>query len=204
MRLDALPLAPLLGAALLALAGCATKPTERVILLPSPEGVVGEVSVTQAEGEHKSVRLKDAYASAAASKKEVVAQLSTRDEVNARYGQLLKGLPVRPRILTLYFVEGKDELTAESITTLEEIKTVLSTQAVADITIVGHTDTVGSQKSNDELSLRRANAIRTQLIQAGADASRIAAAGRGERELLVPTADEVVEPRNRRVEITIR
>jgi len=194
---------PLL-AGLLVLAGCATKPTERVVLLPSPEGVVGEVSVTQIDGEHKAVRLKDAYATAAASKRDVVAQVSTRDEVSARYGRLLNGLPVRPRVVTLYFIEGKDELTMESGKTLEEIKALLASQPVADITIVGHTDTIGSQKSNDELSLKRALSIRTQLVQAGADANRIAAAGRGERELLVPTADEVVEPRNRRVEVTIR
>lgn len=204
MHLDKQARLPALIASLLVLAGCATKPTERVVLLPSPEGVVGEVSVTQLEGAHKAVRLKDAYATAASSKKDVIAQVSTQDEVNARYGRLLSGLPMRPRIVTLYFIEGKDELTLESIKTLDEIKTLLGSQPAADITIVGHTDTIGSQKSNDELSLKRAVAIRAQLLQAGADANRIAAAGRGERELLVPTADEVVEPRNRRVEVTIR
>jgi len=41
-------------------------------------------------------------------------------------------------------------------------------------------------------------------VKAGVAADRISVAGRGEREPLVPTADEVAEPRNRRVEINVR
>jgi outer membrane protein OmpA-like peptidoglycan-associated protein len=46
--------------------------------------------------------------------------------------------------------------------------------------------------------------VRDRLVTAGADAGRVASAGRGEREPLVPTDDGVAEPRNHRVEITLR
>lgn len=46
--------------------------------------------------------------------------------------------------------------------------------------------------------------MRGELARIGIPADRIQAAGRGEREPLVPTPDEVAEPRNRRVEVTVR
>jgi outer membrane protein OmpA-like peptidoglycan-associated protein len=58
--------------------------------------------------------------------------------------------------------------------------------------------------ANDQLSLRRAQALRDRLLAAGADAARIRTAGRGEREPAVPTDDGVAEPRNHRIEITLR
>jgi OmpA-OmpF porin, OOP family len=70
--------------------------------------------------------------------------------------------------------------------------------------VVGHTDRVGTVPYNDALSLRRAERVQAQLVQLGIPAAQIQAAGRGERAPLVPTEDEVAEPRNRRVEITVR
>jgi OmpA-OmpF porin, OOP family len=54
------------------------------------------------------------------------------------------------------------------------------------------------------LSLVRAEAVRAMLMQRGIKASFVRAVGRGEREPLVPTADEQPEPRNRRVEVIVR
>jgi outer membrane protein OmpA-like peptidoglycan-associated protein len=73
-----------------------------------------------------------------------------------------------------------------------------------DIVITGHTDTVGAGASNDVLSAQRAQQVRQILIDRQFPAERIEAAGRGERDLAVPTADEVEEPRNRRVAIEVR
>jgi len=63
---------------------------------------------------------------------------------------------------------------------------------------------VGGILYNDRLSLARAGRMRDMLIERGVPAERIQARGRGERELLVPTEDQVREPRNRRVEINVR
>ena len=70
--------------------------------------------------------------------------------------------------------------------------------------IVGHTDRQGAADANDALSLRRANAIRELLISKGFRAELIDPVGRGEREPLVPTEDDVPEPRNRRAEVFVR
>ena len=77
-------------------------------------------------------------------------------------------------------------------------------RAGGEILVVGHTDRVGSVESNDKLSLQRANAIAALLRSAGLPAELVTAVGRGERQPLVPTPDEVAEPRNRRAEIIIR
>jgi len=70
--------------------------------------------------------------------------------------------------------------------------------------VIGHTDTVGSLDFNDKLSRARADRMRELLIERGLPGERIQAAGRGKRELLVPTEDNVSEPKNRRVEINVR
>jgi len=70
--------------------------------------------------------------------------------------------------------------------------------------VAGHTDAVGTDQYNDALSLRRAERVSALLVARGIPSDRITAVGRGKRELLVPTPDGVAEPRNRRVEITVR
>ena len=73
-----------------------------------------------------------------------------------------------------------------------------------EIVVTGHTDRQGSLEANDQLSLERAQAIRTLLIERGFKPELIDAVGRGEREPVVPTDDEVAEPRNRRAVIVVR
>ena len=73
----------------------------------------------------------------------------------------------------------------------------------ARITATGHTDTSGSAGYNLELSQRRAEAVADELVRLGVPAADIVTVGRGEEDPLVPTADGVREPRNRRVEIVI-
>ena len=63
---------------------------------------------------------------------------------------------------------------------------------------------MGSEKWNDQLSLRRAESVKELLIKIGIPENIIQVAGRGEREPLVPTKDEVEEAQNRRVEIKVK
>ena len=70
--------------------------------------------------------------------------------------------------------------------------------------MIGHTDTVGTLSYNDKLSLARAERLREMLVSLGIAPERVQSAGRGKRELLVPTDDNTAEPRNRRVEISVR
>jgi OOP family OmpA-OmpF porin len=70
--------------------------------------------------------------------------------------------------------------------------------------VTGHTDRAAETGYNDTLSLKRAQAVRKQLIARGLPEESVSAAGRGEREPLVASADGTREAKNRRVEITVR
>ena len=80
----------------------------------------------------------------------------------------------------------------------------LTLRGAPDVYVIGHTDTVGEYRTNDRLSAVRAETVKGFLIGIGIPAERIQTAGRGEREPIVPTADESDEPLNRRVEINVR
>jgi outer membrane protein OmpA-like peptidoglycan-associated protein len=104
----------------------------------------------------------------------------------------------------LYFQFDSDELTDESRKLVSAVQTAVKTFPAPQVTVTGHTDTVGAATANVGLGLRRANVVRMRLIEAGLDGSSITVTSHGEATLLIPTADDVSEPRNRRVDITVR
>jgi outer membrane protein OmpA-like peptidoglycan-associated protein len=176
--------------------------SDRIVLLPDPDGKVGKVVVKAAGGERL---LDQPYAAADISGRGAVAARSTdAAEVQSRYGSTLAAQPRRPVSYTVHFASGSDELTAESKPLLEQVKHEAAGRPAAEVTAIGHTDRVGSLEDNDALSKKRAELVRGALEAAGIPAAQIESAGRGEREPVVATADEVAEPRNRRVEISIR
>jgi outer membrane protein OmpA-like peptidoglycan-associated protein len=120
------------------------------------------------------------------------------------FGPTLAALPGSPASFTLYFIEGKDELTEDSRAQLDNVFAELKRRPLPDIVVIGHTDTVGSLEFNDKLSRARADRMKEMLVEKGLPADRIEAAGRGKRELLIQTDDNVSEPKNRRVEINVR
>lgn len=96
------------------------------------------------------------------------------------------------------------QIRPEALNTYAKIANVLKTYDKTVIHIVGHTDTSGSAEHNQSLSERRASAVASYEISQGLPAGRVREEGRGERELLVRTADGVKEARNRRVDIIIK
>jgi outer membrane protein OmpA-like peptidoglycan-associated protein len=124
--------------------------------------------------------------------------------VQREFSATLSAIPARPASFLLYFVTGTDELTEQSKGEMQRVLDELRRRPLPDIQVIGHTDSVGADGENDALSLQRAEKLRSEMLSLGIPAARIRAAGRGEREPLVPTADGVDEPRNRRVEINVR
>jgi outer membrane protein OmpA-like peptidoglycan-associated protein len=116
----------------------------------------------------------------------------------------LAAQPPAPLSFTVYFLIGSNEFTEESKATVNTLLAEMARRPSPEIAVIGHTDRLGTDQTNDALSLQRAQRVKEMLIQRGVPAERISVAGRGEREPLVPTADEVAEPRNRRVEINVR
>ena len=106
--------------------------------------------------------------------------------------------------LTVQFANGSAELTPQAVQVLDNLGRALSNQALVDyrFRIEGHTDTVGSREYNNALSDRRAAAVVDYLVgNFRVDRSRVEAIGMGKDGLLVPTADQTAEPRNRRVQV---
>jgi len=187
----------------LLMAGCST-PGTRVILLPQEDGSPSAVTV-RTQGGEQLVTQPYQRATAPAGTKEA-ASLDRADpaEVRASNKTLFDLAPPKPERFDLFFDAGGTALTAESTRALDGVVSAALNRPGADITVTGHTDTRGSTGDNDALSMRRAQEIRQLLASRGFPANRIEAIGRGERELAVQTADNVDEPRNRRVVIVVR
>lgn len=181
--------------------GCATH-SETYVVLPGKEGKVEPLTVTAKAG--GSMVLDQPYAAAAGGGRALEALVVDKETIQSRFGSTLAAQPQPPKTFVLYFLEGSDELTPESKVEMGQVQAEIARRPVADVMVVGHTDRVGKVEDNDQLAHKRAEKIRSDLAAQGIPAEAIQAAGRGEREPLVATADEVKEPRNRRVEIVVR
>jgi outer membrane protein OmpA-like peptidoglycan-associated protein len=175
-----------------------------VVLLPdSDSGLTGRARVSNDGGSVNLDIERDATHVAAHQPPGPVSTLSALD-VKGIFGDALSALPPAPRHFTLYFRFESDELTDESRALVPEILKNVNARDFPDVTVVGHTDTMGAKEANVKLGLRRATTVRDLLVRAGLNASFIEVTSHGEADLLIQTADETLEPRNRRVEIAVR
>jgi OmpA-OmpF porin, OOP family len=108
-----------------------------------------------------------------------------------------------PRAFTVFFEFDKAAISGDADRVLVQAAETAKSGVFTRIRATGHTDTVGTARYNMALSIRRANAVRDVLVREGIPATQIVVVGRGETQLLVPTPDNINEPRNRRVEIVI-
>jgi outer membrane protein OmpA-like peptidoglycan-associated protein len=194
--------------------GCAQKHLEHlsgpsasgrtlIALLPDSDGSVGRASVSNASGSADLAAARDATEATANRSPGPVSTLSNQ-EVNQIFGDALSALPPAPQYFILYFRFDSDELTNESRALVPEIQKAVKERSMPDIVVVGHTDTMGTPRTNFELGLKRATSVRNLLTKAGLDASTIDVTSLGETDPLIQTPDQTPEPRNRRVEIAVR
>jgi outer membrane protein OmpA-like peptidoglycan-associated protein len=169
-----------------------------VVLIPSPDGTVGEVVVKGQGGERV---LSQAGQAGTLDGRELlkVNDKTIRDD----FGGAIAARPKIPVRYALNFASGTT-LTAESEAMLAQIVAEAESRPVVDVSLIGHTDTLNSTEYNDKLGLKRANQVSEMLLAKGLKTNSLAIESQGERNLLVPTPDNTYEPRNRRVEISVR
>ena len=175
-----------------------------VVLLPDPETqVTGRIRVANEYGGIDVSSPRASVRTTAASAPGPVTTLSEAD-VSRMFGAAMLALPPAPRHFILQFRFESDTLTEQSAALVPAILQAVKALPVPEVMIVGHTDTTGERKSNVALGLKRAMRVRTILTEAGLPAATVDVTSHGEGDLLVKTRDNMPEPRNRRVEITVR
>jgi outer membrane protein OmpA-like peptidoglycan-associated protein len=184
-----------------ALAGCAAKEHELFVVLPNPDGTSGAITVSDGGN---SVVLDRPYAAEDVKGDKVEQTTSDSAQVQQVFGSALAAQPILPEHFRLYFLRDKDVMTAESQQQYKNVFADIKRRPVYQVEVIGYTDTLGQQPYNQELSLKRAAALRDELVRDGLNPDSITIAGRGELDPAVPTGPQVAEPRNRRVEITVR
>lgn len=177
--------------------------SDTIILLPDDQGKTGAIIVSGTGGEQILSEPRQAITVPAGDAPREPF-IMPQNEVNSLVGPALAALPKPPVQFILYFRHDTTELTKESLARLGDVVRSIRERAPADVSVVGHTDTMGTRRYNNRLSLKRARAVAALLKEKGVDLSSLEITFHGEDNLLVPTGDQVPEPRNRRVEVSVR
>ena len=189
---------------MLFLTACSAPRQNLFVLMPDPDGKTGRIEVENKGG----TLLIDKPGNVTEVKDLATPPAPARPmdpkEIQKIFGPALSAQPSQPVTYILNFKAGAAELTEESETKLPEILAAVAEKQSADISVVGHSDAVGTKEKNYEISFKRAQRVKEILVSRGIDPSAIATDSHGEDNPLVKTADEVAEPKNRRVEVTIR
>lgn len=189
----------LLAAGLVSLlAGCASK--SYIVLLEDPQGGVGSVQLTGKNGTQTLDQARHAAdLDGAKAPQPVDPQRFEKD-----FAGVLAARPILPASYLLYFQSAGVDLTPESQALLARILEDVKRRSAVDVSVIGHTDTVGHAEANEALGLQRAQRVVEILKEQGLQTEALRVESHGERNLLVSTSDETDEPRNRRVEVSVR
>jgi len=174
---------------------------ETIVLLPDAEGKSTGI-VVSAQGQQ--VAVSEPYQGVELAGGKVESKTYSAAQIKNMFPEVMQALPDQPRSFTLRFEQNGTRLTAESAALVEEVRQEIVKRPAPEVTVVGHTDREGSDDANLQLSQNRAEAVRDILLAGGISAQIIQVVGRGELEPEVVTADGIAEPRNRRVEISVR
>lgn len=187
----------LAGVVALLLTGCATK--SYVVLLENPDGSTGQIIVKGQKGEQL---IKTAQYGTTLDGAAPPARIED-SKIAADFDAALTAQPKLPTHYLLYFQTGAI-LTPESEALVPKIIAEAADRPAVDVSVIGHTDTTGKAEDNEELALKRASTTAEMLKSRGLKVHALTIESHGERNPLIPTPDNTVEPRNRRVEISIR
>lgn len=187
--------------AVLALSLMACAPKTTIVLTKDDDGYLGKVEVKAAS---KSQVLSGAQEYTEAT--DTLSPVKVMDDktLQANFGAALAAQPEKTASFLIFFKPDSVELTPDSKQQIPGIAETIKKRKNAVISIIGHTDTTGTDALNMALSQSRAEAVAKILVEQGLSRAAMTLQYFGKNDLLVPTADNVPEPRNRRVEIFLR
>lgn len=187
---------------LLSLVSCSGKTT--VLLLPEDDGSVGMIEVRGEEGS-QVIKTPNSYTviDSSSAPPTPVQEMST-EEIEKRFSTVIKAQPPNPKTSVLYFKSDSTALEKRSKAIIQEMVSEIKERQPCEISVIGHTDRMGSRSYNIKLSFNRASTVRRILLDSYPEIGEIDIASHGENDPIVKTADGVSEPLNRRVEITVR
>lgn len=175
-----------------------------VVLLPNPDGTVGEIVVAN-KGGTQVIKQANFVSNADSFETEPTVPVRIAEEkVQEVFGKSLDALPQAPLHFTLYFEFDSNDLAKGSREILPEVVRTIQDSKITGVSVIGHTDAVGSRERNYILGLDRANFFKRILADHGISVDMIDISSHGEDNPLVKTADGVAEPRNRRIEVVVR
>jgi outer membrane protein OmpA-like peptidoglycan-associated protein len=175
-----------------------------VVLIPDPDGNVGSVTVYNKAG---SVEIYTPNQVATIKDRDTAPSSPVdmeKKEIDTLFSEALAIQPPAPIHFRLYFERDSIKLKPDSSKILPDIITTIQRREPADISVIGHTDTLGEKIYNLNLSKRRALAVRDLLIKMGVQKEHITTTFHGEEDLLIKTEDNVSNPKNRRAEVIVR
>lgn len=184
------------------LAACA--PKNYVVLLDNPGGGSGKVIVSNEKGRQVLDQSGSATTINRASSPPSSPWQLKVEQIQEVFAKAFGARPSRFVKYTFYFKAGRTDVDASSQADYQAMLKEVGKRPGVDATVTGHADRKSSPQRNEILSLRRAYKVRDDLVKAGVPIERIEIDSYGESRPAVPTADDVPELRNRRVEVTVR
>jgi outer membrane protein OmpA-like peptidoglycan-associated protein len=174
------------------------------VLLPNDDGSSGSIVVTNAGGSQQLTQANSAVKVERADAAPTKPFVMDPGEIRNLFQDALSFIPAAEARFNLYFLPNSTELTAESAAMLPNVLQAYKERHSTDVSIVGHTDTTGSSEANLRLGMARAQQIAKTIEALGVERASIFTESHGANDLLVPTGENVSEPRNRRVEVIVR
>jgi hypothetical protein len=188
---------------LLVISGCTTV-RDMVVLVQDADGKVGKIAVTT-KGGTKTLTVANTMVEVTGFGESISdPKKIEQSQIDSLFTDSISALPLEAVSFLLYFMSDSTELTAESKTLITEILSLVNDRKFYEISIIGHTDTIGDDEYNMRLSSARAEAVRVALFSHGIRPGQTEIRYHGKRDPVVPTGDNVREPRNRRVEVVVK
>ncbi len=175
-----------------------------IVLLPDKDGTTGAVTVSNSAGSVEIDQPSQAITVSGKEKPPEAPIYMKEDDINSMFSEVLKIRLKPPVHFMLYFQKGTTTPNPDSMKNIPAVIDAIKRRQSRFVSVIGHSDTAGNKEYNLKLSTRRAVAISHMLVERGIAKEILEITSHGEENPLVPTGDNVDEPKNRRVEIIVR